>query len=257
MRCEPMRPNYPEEFGTPERVERAVLDEPLRQADLEQLKAQFRKADEIKLYHALIPDDTSTQRTNYTVPVLRNARHEKFCQELAQGTSAAEAYVCAGFRPSRQNAGRLRTREDVAGRIHEIQQAAAQSAEITLAGVLRELDQAIEIARAKGQPNALVNAAALRAKLGGLMIERQQVEVQQSEFTEDMTCAEILSKVAREAGTKAAIALAEAFQIDPASYDLSGEPVVEARPRAAAPKLGHSQHAVEERRPVNDPKREI
>jgi hypothetical protein len=56
-----MRPNYPDEFGTLEGVERAVLDELLRQADLEQLKAQFRKADEIKLCRALIPDDTGSQ----------------------------------------------------------------------------------------------------------------------------------------------------------------------------------------------------
>jgi hypothetical protein len=56
-----MRPNYPGEFRTPERVERALLDELLRQADLEQLKAQFGKAEEIKLCHAVIPDDTGSQ----------------------------------------------------------------------------------------------------------------------------------------------------------------------------------------------------
>jgi hypothetical protein len=61
MRCEPMRSNYPGELGTPERVERAVLDELSRQADLEQLKAHFRKAEEVKLCHALIPDDTGSQ----------------------------------------------------------------------------------------------------------------------------------------------------------------------------------------------------
>ena len=175
------------------------------------------------------------------MPVLPNPRHEKFAEQLAQGRTATEAYILAGFKPSRRNASRLKSNEDVAARVLEIQQAAAQSAEITLAGVLRELDQAIDIARTKGQPNALVNAAALRAKLGGLMIERQQIEVQQSEFTLDMTCEEILQKVAREAGTKAAIALAEAFQIDPADYDLSGnKPIVEPAPVAATPKL--SQH---------------
>ena len=51
------------------------------------------------------------------MPPLRNARHEKFCQELAQGRSASEAYINAGFKASRQNAGRLRTKDDVAARI--------------------------------------------------------------------------------------------------------------------------------------------
>jgi len=109
------------------------------------------------------------------VPPLRNARHEKFCQELAQGRSAAEAYINAGFRASRQNAGRLRTRDDVAARILEIQRVAANRAEITLEGILRELDEAISIAKQKGQPNALINAASLRSRLGGLLTEKIEV----------------------------------------------------------------------------------
>jgi phage terminase small subunit len=111
------------------------------------------------------------------VPILKNERHELFAQQLAQGKSATEAYEIAGFKPSRKNASRLRAKEDIAGRVGEIQSVAAQSAEITLAGVLRELDQAIEIARTKGQANAMVSAASLRSRLGGLLVDKQEVRL--------------------------------------------------------------------------------
>jgi hypothetical protein len=41
------------------------------------------------------------------VPVLKDAKHERFAQELAKGKSQAEAYVAAGYKPSRSAATRL------------------------------------------------------------------------------------------------------------------------------------------------------
>ena len=111
------------------------------------------------------------------MPPLRNARHERFCQELTQGRSASEAYINAGFKASRQNAGRLRTNETVAARLLELQAASADACKITVESICAELDEAITIAKAKGQPNALVSAAGLRAKLGGLLIDKAQIEV--------------------------------------------------------------------------------
>lgn len=54
------------------------------------------------------------------MPILRNPRHERFAQELAQGKSATEAYVNAGFSHNPGNAGRLKTNENVKNRIEEI-----------------------------------------------------------------------------------------------------------------------------------------
>jgi hypothetical protein len=119
--------------------------------------------------------------------------------------------------------------------------------------VLRELDQAIEIARVKGQPNALVNAAALRAKLGGLMVERQQIEVSQPDFDPEWSVAEILQKVTREAGVKAATALAEAFGLDVSDYDLIGEAVAS----TSSPVASTSPRSIEWRPPRHDRKRQI
>ena len=42
------------------------------------------------------------------MPVLKNARHERFVQGVAKGMSATEAYKKAGYKPSGPNAGRLR-----------------------------------------------------------------------------------------------------------------------------------------------------
>lgn len=54
------------------------------------------------------------------MPVLKNARHERFAQELARGKTASDAYVEAGFRPSRHNASRLQHAEHIVQRRDEI-----------------------------------------------------------------------------------------------------------------------------------------
>lgn len=58
-----------------------------------------------------------------------------------------------------------------------MQQVFAKSCEISLESVCRELDEAISVARAKGQAAPLVNAASLRARLGGLLVDKAQIEV--------------------------------------------------------------------------------
>lgn len=73
------------------------------------------------------------------MPALKNPRHERFAQEVAKGKSADEAYVAAGYRPARQNAHRLMTKDDVMMRVAEIQERGAVRAEITVEKVLREL----------------------------------------------------------------------------------------------------------------------
>jgi hypothetical protein len=75
--------------------------------------------------------------------------------------------------------------------VFELQQAAAKSCEISLESVCRELDQAIEVARAKGQAAPLVNAASLRARLGGLLVEK--VELTQADSFENCESIEDIS----------------------------------------------------------------
>lgn len=54
------------------------------------------------------------------MPVLKNARHEKFAQALAKGKTATEAYAEAGFKPHDGNAARLRGNERISARVDEI-----------------------------------------------------------------------------------------------------------------------------------------
>jgi phage terminase small subunit len=109
------------------------------------------------------------------MPILENNRYELFAQEIAKGKSATEAYVLAGYRPSRKNASRLRANEDVNARVRELQAASAQSHAITIESICRELDEANAVAKEKGQAAAMVSASALRAKLAGLMVEKVEV----------------------------------------------------------------------------------
>jgi phage terminase small subunit len=73
------------------------------------------------------------------VPILPNARHERFAQELAKGKSATEAYVLAGYKANDGNAGRLNRNEQVQARVAELTGRGAEQAQITVARVLQEL----------------------------------------------------------------------------------------------------------------------
>lgn len=109
------------------------------------------------------------------MPILENQRHEKFAQQLATGKSASEAYVLAGYKPSRKNASRLRTNEGVVTRVAELQAVAVRSTAITIESICAELDEANQVAKEHGQASAMVSASTLRAKLAGLL--RDKVEI--------------------------------------------------------------------------------
>ncbi|MCA6108127.1 terminase small subunit [Bradyrhizobium cenepequi] len=54
------------------------------------------------------------------MPVLKNAKHERFAQELAKGTPAAKAYVEAGYKPSSGNAATLKATQSISERVAEL-----------------------------------------------------------------------------------------------------------------------------------------
>lgn len=71
------------------------------------------------------------------MPVLKNQRHERFCQEVAKGSTAIDAYKAAGYKPDRGAATRLSAK--VSHRVSEILIAAGNRVEINQARVLEEL----------------------------------------------------------------------------------------------------------------------
>jgi phage terminase small subunit len=78
------------------------------------------------------------------MPVLKNARWERFAQELAQGKTADEAYQLAGYAENRGNATRLKANESVAARVAELTERAADRAVVDKAWVLERLRQNAE-----------------------------------------------------------------------------------------------------------------
>lgn len=54
------------------------------------------------------------------MPTLKNARHERFAQELAKGKTADEAYQLAGFKANRGNASTLNQKQSIQTRVSEL-----------------------------------------------------------------------------------------------------------------------------------------
>jgi len=131
------------------------------------------------------------------MPTLRNARHEKFALGLSEGKSASQAYIDAGYKPCRQNAARLTTKDDIKQRLAELQDATARSTAITVESICRELDAANAVAKERGQASAMVSASALRAKLAGLLVEKVEVSNTHS-FDQCETMADLADEILAE-----------------------------------------------------------
>ena len=112
------------------------------------------------------------------MPVLKNAKHERFAQELAKGKSQAEAYSIAGYAPSEPHASRLASNGQVRARLAELQERAAVRAELTLADIIDELEEARQVAltAATPQSGSAVAATMGKAKLLGLVVDKAEVK---------------------------------------------------------------------------------
>lgn len=73
------------------------------------------------------------------MPLLRDARRERFAQAIAVGIPYTKAYVQAGYKPSDKAAWRCRSRADVSGRVDEIIGAAAAKNDVTVERIVAEL----------------------------------------------------------------------------------------------------------------------
>lgn len=113
-----------------------------------------------------------------------NARQERFVQNLAtQGMNATSAYREAGYATkhdgaARADASRLLTNGNVKKRLLELQEEAAAKAVVTATMIAAELDAAYELAFANNQAAACVAASMGKAKLFGLIIDRQELRAE-------------------------------------------------------------------------------
>jgi|SRR6185312_11205435 len=111
------------------------------------------------------------------MPVLSNAKQERFCQELAKGKTADEAYVLAGYKENRGNASTLKSNQIISARIAEILERAASRVEVTVSSITERLIRISEMAEAIGEPAGLSvarQAAMDTAKLHGLIVDKKE-----------------------------------------------------------------------------------
>ncbi len=109
------------------------------------------------------------------MPVLKNARHEKFAQALAKGKTAIDAYGEAGYKPDRGAATRLSANVSIRDRIAELQAKTVKKVEITVDSLAAELEEARAIALKEKQSSAAVSATMGKAKLFGLGVENRRL----------------------------------------------------------------------------------
>jgi hypothetical protein len=130
------------------------------------------------------------------VPALSNSRHELFAQVLAAGCSATDAYVKAGHRLNKGNAGRLKANEHIRKRVQELQarnvQAQEAAVDVTIEQLRAQFAEAYEVAKELSQPTAMVAATTAQAKLAGLWIERSEQTRKQPDEMSDAEIASLL-----------------------------------------------------------------
>src|SRR5438270_754526 len=72
------------------------------------------------------------------MPVLKNSRHERFAQLLAQGKTATDAYEIAGYKRSHSNGPALAKTEEISARVAEMNAEAIGRERATAAASISE-----------------------------------------------------------------------------------------------------------------------
>ena len=115
--------------------------------------------------------------------VLKNARWERFAQELAKGSSQTDAYKGAGYvvataKSAHEAASRLARNIKVAGRVEELKDRGAERAELSIANVTKRLVRIADKGEAKNDaPGLSVARLAMMdvAKLQGWLRDRHEI----------------------------------------------------------------------------------
>jgi hypothetical protein len=120
------------------------------------------------------------------MPILKNPKHEAYCQLTVQGAryawTQADIYVKSGFRAVGHSAAmagsRLMKRDDIQRRIGELTRPSinrTRASVLNLETLLVELEITIADAREAKQHSVVVQSLALAAKLVGLMRDRVEI----------------------------------------------------------------------------------
>jgi len=122
------------------------------------------------------------------MPPLQDTRREKFCAGVVlEGLSVIDSYEQAGYVRNRQNAWKLRHRDDIERRCSELieqrQQIhaaavvqAIEKKQISVESILDDLQRALTGAEKDQDWRTVVQAAVARARVAGLMVEKHLVK---------------------------------------------------------------------------------
>lgn len=122
------------------------------------------------------------------MPILVNPRYERFAQELANGKSASEAYVLAGYKENRGNASSLKQQEIISNRVDEIlaerikahakaTEKAIERLSVDREWVLARLIENAQAASAKEDFSPANRALELVGKELGMFIDRKHIDL--------------------------------------------------------------------------------
>jgi phage terminase small subunit len=109
-------------------------------------------------------------------------KQETFVRKVAEGMAASRAYREAGYTATAHAAEVMASKTlrnaEVAARLAELRAEQARRHEVTIDSLAREFDENRAHALRVDQVAAAVQATAMKAKLFGFMVDRQQVQVE-------------------------------------------------------------------------------
>lgn len=111
------------------------------------------------------------------------AKQEAFCLAYVETGNASEAYRIAydvgeNTKPETvwRKASELTTSGKVSARVAELKAMASERLMVTIESLTKELDEARKLAKEVANPAAMTGATMGKAKLHGLLVEKQEVK---------------------------------------------------------------------------------
>src|SRR5215207_9034973 len=129
-------------------------------------------------------------------------RQKAFARLVHEQIPPYRAYALAGYRRHHSNAYRLRENEGVRQFLSELEAQTMERHEVTIDSLLTELEEARLNAKAAKQPSSEVSAVMGKAKLSGLLVDRQEIK-----DVSNMNMEELVQAVRENMGDEADVAL--------------------------------------------------
>ena len=129
--------------------------------------------------------------------ILKNVKHEAFCQAMAQGKTQSESYILAGYKTTPENARkhafRLMTNGGLIERLKELRKAVEVTDLISVTEVINDINSTMVNANADDQYAVVMKGVELKAKILGMLVTRSEdtLKVDANVIVENPMIAEI------------------------------------------------------------------